>query len=129
MKHTSVAEYRRLKAGGKRPWSNAKKTTCAALHSHPSKVEARVCDRLRDDVLREEGGAKLVRNVRLPLIASTLFGCVPLSMTVDFAVYSPSGKLLRLIDAKSGRRRSRDWARGKAVLEASFGVTVEEMSS
>jgi hypothetical protein len=35
--------------------------------------------------------------------------------------------MMALIDAKSGRR-SRDWERGRAAVEASYGVRVEERS-
>lgn len=72
-------------------------------------------------------GATVYRNVRLPLFAlpPTDAG-IPLYLNVDFVVVSDR-RIVRLIDAKSGRR-SRDWRRGAAACEATYGLKVEEVS-
>lgn len=107
----------------KRSHFNARRTTCLAGHSHPSKVEARVCADVH--LIAKWDHARVFRNVRLPLLAlpPTDAG-LPHYCNVDFALVK-DGKIIRLIDAKSGRS-SRDWERGRAAVEASYGIRVEE---
>ena len=103
---------------------NAKDTTCLLGHAHPSKVEARVCARLHHE--RADGDV-IYRNVRLPLFAlpPTARG-IAMYLNVDFVV-TRDRHMVRIIDAKSGKR-SRDWSRGAAACEATYGLKVEEMS-
>jgi hypothetical protein len=117
---------RRPGEAARRSHFNAVRTTCALGHTHPSKVEARVCA----SVYAEYGSwddTTIYRNVRLPLwrLPPTDAG-LPHYCSVDFAVFR-HGLMMALIDAKSGRR-SRDWERGRAAVEASYGVRVEERS-
>ena len=113
---------------GKRPWSNAVPSHCLSDHNHPSKMEARVCDRLTAEVAgnwREK--EVLFRQVRLPLLSiAPESDDKPMYFSVDFAIVR-GGKLHRLIDAKAKGRVSRDWRRGKAACEACYGITVEEV--
>jgi hypothetical protein len=101
---------------------NATNTTCLLGHAHPSKVEARVCARVHHE--RADGDV-IYRNVRLPLFAlpPTARG-IAMYLNVDFVV-TRNRRMVRIIDAKSGRR-SRDWARGAAACEATYGLKVEE---
>ncbi len=113
--------------GGKvagRSHFNATPTTCDAGHRHASKVEARVCPVVRRAA---PDGATVYRNVRLPLFAlpPTNAG-IPLYLNVDFVVVVDR-RIVRLVDAKSGRV-SRDWRRGAAACEATYGLKVEEVS-
>jgi len=103
---------------------SAKPTTCDLGHNHPSKVEARVC---REVHAEAPAGASVYRNARLPLWAlpPTDAG-LPHYCNVDFVI-TEGGEVSRLVDAKKGRR-SRDWQRGRASVEASYGVKVEERS-
>jgi len=103
---------------------NATPTTCVLGHRHQSKVEARVCPVVRDAA---PVGATVYRNVRLPLFAlpPTDAG-IPLYLNVDFVVVVDR-RIVRLVDAKSGRV-SRDWRRGAAACEATYGLKVEEVS-
>lgn len=111
---------RGFRGGGSR-FATAQPTACALAHRHPSKTEARVCDRLHAQLLP---GERLVRQVRLPLIATPNPDGTLLAMTVDFGIVK-DGRLVRLIDAKSGSA-SREWLRGKRALEASWHIPVEE---
>lgn len=106
----------------KRSHFSAVATTCERGHRHPSKVEARVCAWV---YARASEGETVYRNVRLPLFAlpPTDAG-LPHYCNVDFATVK-SGRLYWLVDAKSGRR-SRDWERGRAAVEATYGLRVEE---
>lgn len=107
---------------------SAKRTHCG-VHWHPSKVEARVCGRLREiyDPARGAAGA-IYLQVRLPLLSSSPTDSGrPLYFTIDFAIVAPGGRLVRMVDAKSGRRRSREWLRGKLAAQATYGLRVEEM--
>jgi hypothetical protein len=110
-----------------RKWSNAKRTVCAMGHTHDSKLEARVCDRLA--AIPQPLGTMVLRGVRYPLLSSCRAFDRPTYMTIDFSVYTLGNgtgwHLTRLIDAKG--RTSREWTRGKAALEASVGVKVEEV--
>jgi hypothetical protein len=108
-------------AARKSTFSNAKPTTCDLGHNHPSKVEARVCRSVHE----ETTVGKVYRNVRLPLFAlpPTETG-IPYYLNVDFVVIVNS-QIVRLVDAKTGRV-SRDWRRGAAACEATYGLKVEE---
>lgn len=112
------------KPAGKSHYS-AKATTCERGHNHPSKVEARVCAHVYAEWIKPDC---IYRNVRLPLwsLPPTDAG-IPHYCNVDFAVVAPSLIFVALVDAKSGRR-SRDWERGRAAVEATYGVRVEERS-
>lgn len=109
-----------------RPRYSAKPTFCDAGHRHPSKVEARVCGELRTELLGTD--LRLFLAPRLPLfaIAPSERGR-PLYFTPDFAIVAPGGKMVRIVDAKSGRRRSPEWRRGKSAAEATYGLRVEEI--
>lgn len=116
-------DYPPVKAAPKRTtFSNAKATTCDLGHNHPSKVEARVCRRVHDETVAPR---RVYRNVRLPLFAlpPTDAG-IPMYLNVDFVVVEGT-KIVRLVDAKTGRV-SRDWRRGAAACEATYGLKVEE---
>lgn len=110
-----------------RSWSQAKATDCLAGHNHPSKMEARVCNRLSSECA--EAGSTLFRNVRMPLlsIASRDTG-TPLYLTVDFGIVV-GGRLSRLVDAKAKGRVSRDWKRGARACESAWGIKVEEVEA
>lgn len=104
-----------------RPWSAATPTDCHQGHHHPSKIEARTCDRLT--LLAEATGARLFRQVRFPLLASAPDqDGKPLYMTVDYALVAPDGTL-RLLDPKG--RNAREWRRGAAALEATLKTKIE----
>ncbi len=108
-----------------RPWSAARATVCGRGHKHPSKTEARVCDRLSAECFAD--GTTLYRGVRLPLLSLAPKDTgTPLYITIDFGIVK-GGKLVRLIDAKT-RRKSREWARGKLACESAWGIKVEEAS-
>ncbi len=103
---------------------NATNTTCLLGHAHPSKVEARVCARVHAETTAPR---RVYRNVRLPLFAlpPTDAG-IPYYINVDLVVVEGT-KIVRLVDAKTGRV-SRDWRRGAAACEASYGLRIEEVS-
>lgn len=121
------AEYRKRVTGATRKgWSAAIPTPCASGHRHPSKMEARVCERLT----AECGllGETLVRQVRLPLFAlAPKSNGTAMYATVDFGIVR-GGRLARLVDAKNPTRVSPEWARGAAAVQATYGITVEEVS-
>ena len=104
-----------------RSWSRAVPTTLDGIR-FPSKMEARVYQTLKTSM---EEGDILYRQVRFPLLSSapTETG-VPLAFTVDFVIVR--GKGWRVVDAK-GKRKSREWERGKRAFEACYGVPVEEV--
>lgn len=109
---------------------NARPTDCARGHRHASKVEARVCASVYAEAKKDTfpEAPRVFRNARLPLWAlpPTDAG-LPHYCNVDFVIYAPAGGIVRIIDAKSGKR-SRDWERGRAAVEATYGVKVEERS-
>lgn len=112
-------------------WSNATATVCAAGHRHPSKMEARVCDRLTAEAAA--CGGTLFRQVRFPLfsLAPTDSG-LPHYITVDFVLELPSNivhKSRRYIDAKHPKRVSPEWRRGSAAFHSCYGSKIEEVSS
>lgn len=102
------------------------RTTCAAGHPHASKWEATCCPRAYAEAERD--GCIVFRAPRLPC-----FGVgpdpsgQPYYVTPDWAL-AKDHVVVRIIDAKPRAKaaRSRDWRRGRALLEASYGVTVEE---
>ena len=103
-----------------RPWSNARKAACPCGRTHPSRLERTVCLRLTAEA--QATGCQLRQQVRFPLLA------VPggLAITVDFVLWrSPTD--WRAIDAKSPGRVSRDWRRGAAAFQASYGRAIEEV--
>lgn len=109
----------------KRPWSSAKRCASADGTPHASKMERAVYERIKREL---RPGAVLLRQVRMPLlsIAPDNLGR-PLYLTVDFAIIDESGPDacdIRWVEAK-GKRRSRDWARGKAAFEATWGKIEE----
>ena len=125
----SAAEYRKMlseaKGAGKN-WgtaTQAKRTVCGGYHSHASKMEARVCDRLRGEI---QDGERLIQQARVPLwsIAPEI-GDRPHYLSVDFIIVR-DGKMHRAIDAKSPTRVSRDWKRGALAFEACYGIKIEE---
>lgn len=104
---------------------NAKATVCENGHRHGSKVEARVCTR----VFFSADPLPVYLRPRIPCF------CVgpdpaglPCYVTPDFVVTTPNGELRRIVDAKSGRKRSPEWKRGRAMLERQTGLQVEELS-
>lgn len=111
-----------------RRWSAATRTRCEQAHAHPSKMEARVCDRL----YLEQRAAGLVgtifRQVRLPLWVLGPDGHGrPHYLTVDFAIVDGRTPT-RYLDAKARTRVSRDWRRGAAAFAMSYGP-IEEVSA
>ena len=122
METITPAQLRALaaKKSGRR-WSSAKKKACAQGHAHPSKTEAAVCDRLHLEARVTE--ARVYTQVRLPLLAlAPDANGRPLYLTIDFLVVRGFSK--RYIDAKAGRV-SRDWRRGKAAFEVTYGPIEE----
>lgn len=108
-------------------WSNAVKTPCGAGHRHGSKMEARVCDRLRV----EWGGDIRYRLIQKPRLALyTLVGTdgvIPY-ITPDFGVYDRlEQRLVRLIEAKNPKRISRDWPKRAKACEESGHPKIEEV--
>jgi hypothetical protein len=107
----------------KRAWSNAKPTEVDGIR-FPSKTEARVYRRLKDELVV---GERRYCQVRFPLLAiGPVEKLRPLNFTVDFVIVRRDGTW-RVIDAKT-RRVSREWARGKAAFEATYNVKVEEVA-
>jgi len=110
-------------------WSAAKPTQRrwfdGEVVTFPSKMEARVYDRLEREV-RAAPGSRLYRQVPLPLLSidGNVRG-VPYVLRVDFALVAP-GRPVRYIEAK-GPRRSREWARGAAAARAA-GFQIEEVA-
>lgn len=124
-----LASVARSSQATARPWSNAVPTTCGMGHNHPSRLEAKTCDLLCLEYLNDET-VSIARQVRFPLLAVCGSFDRPLGMTIDFVVWRHLGNAVtisRLIDAKG--RKSREWERGKAALEATLGVKVEEVKS
>jgi hypothetical protein len=120
---------------GRRPWSAAVPCGGEGGVRFASKTERRVWERLRA-ALRP--GETLVRQVRMPLLSlAPDGGGKPLYLTVDFAVLSHApagddrwtalscGLWVRWVEAKCRGRVSRDWRRGRAAWEATWGPIVE----
>lgn len=94
-----------------------------------SKTEARVYRRLKAEL---NAGERLYCHVAMPLwsLAPRSNGR-PHTLNVDFILVRPQEGIgvWRAVDAKpTGRRRSRDWARGAAAFEASYGIRIDEAS-
>ena len=121
-------EYRRLVGGGAkrdRYGSTARKTTCAFGHRHGSATEARVCHRLTMECAEFRPSWRLYQQPSFPL-----FSIAPddrgraLKYTPDFAIWD-GGRLVRVIEAKSPRRVSRDFPVRRRAFEATYGIAVE----
>lgn len=101
-----------------------------ADHVHDSVTEARVCGTLRSEL----AGVQVLLFVATRLPAWALGpqpNGKPLYVSIDFAVVDPvTFRVLRLVDAKPKHQEavSRDWKRGRAALERTYGVRVEERS-
>lgn len=111
----------------KRRWSNARETTVDGI-TFPSRVEARVYQAL----VAQFGRDRVVRPRALNLWAVAPDDWrVPLSFRPDFAILA-SGVVFShrrptlYVDAKSGKRRSRDWRRGVAAFRASYAEPLYE---
>lgn len=103
----------------------AVRTTCARGHSHPSKTEARACA----VVHARYPDACVFRNARLPLWCLTPTDAgIPHYVNIDFVVVADGGDPVAFIDAKCGKR-SRDWERGRAAAQATYGIAVEELEA
>jgi len=124
---TTAQLYKRV-SRGKSKW-NAKPTKVDGIR-FDSKVEAHVYERL----VRQYGKSRVYRQVRFPLLSIAPDSRRrPLYMTVDFVVKLQRFGIdaiddMEVIDAKSGKRRSREWARGKAAFESTYGVQIMEVS-
>ncbi len=117
-----VPEYAR-----KTTWSNAKPTVCRIGHRHASQMEARVCGRLTQECDDFPGLGTLYQQARIPLwTLAPGKNDRPLYLTVDFVIVK-DGKMVRAIDAKAKGRISRDWRRGAAAFEATYGIKIEEV--
>ena len=103
----------------KRKWSNAVKTVCDDGHTHASKMETRVCQRLTARARVE--GWTLLQQVRFPLLAIG-----KMYLTVDFVLWRSKVEW-HAVDAKAASRVSRDWRRGAAAFEATYGRRIEEI--
>jgi hypothetical protein len=110
----------------RKKWSNAVKTACDCGRTHPSKMEAAVCRRLRFELLATPG-AYILHQVRWPLpnLGPTPEGGAHF-LSVDFTIVTPGG--LRFVDAKSPGRVSRDWRRGAAAFRGHYGQAIEEVA-
>lgn len=107
---------RQLAAAPKKTWSGAVAAERDGI-TFASKTEAGVYDRL----LAEFGRPAIRTQIRMPLLAGVRDGGRVLYLTVDFVVYRPSAPVpILYVDAKT-RRKSRDWARGKSLFEATWG--------
>ena len=103
----------------KRKWSNAVKTVCNGGHTHASKMEGRVCERLTARAQVE--GWTLLQQVRFPLLAIG-----KMYLTVDFVLWRSKVEW-HALDAKAASRVSRDWRRGAAAFEATYGRRIDEV--
>lgn len=106
-----------------RPFAKATPTEVDGI-KFPSKTEARVYSELRLRAIAEKG--TLYRQLRLPLwnLAPDP-NKIPMRFTLDFMIVLPDGRRL-CVDAKSGGRDNREWARGRAAFEACYRATVNE---
>lgn len=111
----------------KKQWSNAKKTACTCGRTHPSKMEAMVCARLRIECVAS--GLTLYQQPRFALwsLAPDETG-KPAYISVDFALVD-RGQIVRVIDAKSPTRVSREWRRGALAFESAYGLKIECVDS
>ena len=117
-----VPEHAQSPAG--RRWSAATPTECGCGRKHPSKMEARVCARLRAELGR---GQRLYHNARMPLfVLPPSETGTPHYLTVDFLITRSDGSVWRAIDAKAKGRVSRDWRRGAAAFQSTYGIKIEE---
>lgn len=100
--------------------------TCkGAARRFPSKTEARVFGQL----VAAFGHRRVLCQATFPLLVlgPDEHG-KPFTFSLDFLVL-PDGLQPQLyIDAKSGRRRSPEWRRGKAAFEQTYNVKVREVS-
>ncbi len=102
----------------KKRWSTAQPVIDPDGARHASKLEKRVYEELV--LLAKVEGWQLFRQVRMPLL-----GCaphthqLPLYLSIDFCLVR--GDEIRFIDAKSEKRRSREWLRGQKALRATTG--------
>lgn len=109
-----------------KPWSNAKPTEAHGIR-FPSKLQARVYERLAEAL---KPGQTLYCDVRFPLL-SVFPGTkrrTPLYITVDFVVVASSIEWL-VYDAKPKRRKSREWARGKAAFASFYRREIIEVNA
>lgn len=99
----------------------------------PSKTEARVAARLVlevkaqrvEDQRRGWPATRIFRQVRIPLLSiDPRRGGTPYVLTVDFVIQYGGGSR-RYIDAKT-KRKSPEWARGRAAAQAELGISIEE---
>jgi len=112
----------------KRSWSAAQSTRIPWLHgklrTFDSKTEARVAARLLAEL---PPGATIFCQVSVPLLSiAPREGGTPFYISIDFFVVEANGRF-RAIDAKT-RRKSREWARGRAAAERWLGCRIEECS-
>jgi hypothetical protein len=105
-----------------RRWSAAKAASCSCGRTHASRLERTVCLRLTAEAAAT--GYQLRQQQRFPLLA------LPgrLAITVDFVLWrGPTD--WRAVDAKPRRRKSRDWCRGAAAFQASYGRAIMEVDA
>ena len=112
------------------PWSAAKPTDCPRGHRHGSRIEARFCGIVLAEASAEE---RVFVHARVPLwVLGADAGGRPASyFTPDFLVLGPGpdGRpvIRRCFDAKG--RTSREWRRGRAAFQETYGVEVVEVGS
>lgn len=107
----------------RRKWSNAVRTPCPCGRTHASKMEARVCARLRAELAP---GARLYQQVRFPLLSiDRKADGSPETICIDFVLVSADGSW-KGIDAKSPGRVSRDWRLRAAAFTAFYRVALVE---
>ncbi len=136
------AAWAKMHPGGRASrgkFSNAARTVGPDGIAHASKMEARVFERLRREL---QPGERILRQIRMPLFSAASDARMrPLALTIDFAVLAPNTQdppnrlgpwhllpnclgWVCWVEAK-GRRKSRDWARGKAAFESTWGKIME----
>ena len=123
MRPLTQAQVRALLA--KRHKYNATRSACAAGHAHPSKMEARVCQRLQGECA--VAGTTLFVGPSFPLfsLAPDAKGKTQ-TWRPDFAIWD--GRTLRIVEAKG--KASRDfWLRVRAFQSTWPGITVEVVSA
>lgn len=117
----------RLALGGLK--TNAKRTKCGCGRTHPSKLQARVCARLRSEI---EGGQWPAPPTLYHEVVMPLFRLAPkpsgkaFTICVDFVLVGQPG-WVRYIDAKSPGFVSRDWPARAAAFAAQYGQAIEEV--
>ena len=108
----------------KRPWSNAVPTVADGIRFR-SGLESRVYVLLKATLV---SGDAMFYAPRFPLIGvAPLERHKPLYFTPDFVIRRRD-RTVEVYDAKSGRV-SRDWARGKAMFQESYGWEVREVKA